>query len=250
MHEPTVTTEPGSVNGSDGASLSPVRPWRELEHADLVAELAARNAAFETAAAGEVISWAGRRFGPRLVVACSFQDAVIVDLVVAAAPGTPVVFLDTGAHFPETLAYVEEVRARYDLPLTVVRPGPDAADHPCGSARCCEVRKVEPLRAVLADADAWITGLKRVDAPTRSDIPIVAFDAQWGRVKINPLATWSEDDVAGYEADHGLPRHPLMDRGYRSIGCAPTTRPVAPGEDPRAGRWAGTGKVECGLHGS
>jgi len=250
MHTRTVTGEPSGVDHPGGTSRPPARPGREPGHADLVAELAALSSSFETAAAGEVISWAARRFGPRLVVACSFQDAVIVDLVVAAAPGTPVVFLDTGAHFPETLAYVEEIRARYDLPLRVVRPGPDAADHPCGSARCCELRKVEPLRAVLADVDAWITGLKRVDAPTRAGIPIVALDAQWGKVKVNPLATWSEDDVAGYEADHGLPRHPLMDRGYRSIGCAPTTRPVAPGEDPRAGRWAGTGKVECGLHGS
>jgi phosphoadenosine phosphosulfate reductase len=107
---------------------------------------------------------------------------------------------------------------------------------------------VEPLHRALVDHAAWMTGLKRCDAPTRSDAPIVSWDQDRNLVKINPLATWSDADVAGYEADHGLLVHPLMTRGYLSIGCAPTTRPVAPGEDPRAGRWSGMGKTECGLH--
>lgn len=211
-------------------------------------ELAGLSAGFETAPAGKVIGWAVERFGSALTVACSFQDCVLIDLAVAVEPTIEIVFLDTGAHFPETLAYVETVRRHYDLNLRILRPGPEATRWPCGSERCCEVRKVEPLRRALQGKQAWLTGLKRVDAPTRADAPIVSWDDGRGMVKINPLATWTDEDVAFYERDHGLPTHPLVARGYLSIGCAPTTRPVAPGDDPRSGRWSGTGKVECGLH--
>lgn len=212
-------------------------------------ELSARSAELETAPATAAIAWAHERFGGRVSLACSFQDCVVVDLAVKVDPAMEVLFLDTGFHFPETLAYVEEVRARYALNLKVLRPGPEAADWPCGTDRCCEMRKVVPLDVALAGQGAWLTGLKRVDASTRADAPIVSWDERRGLVKVNPLANWTDDDVAYYTADHGLPVHPLMLRGYLSIGCAPTTRPVAPGEDPRAGRWAGTDKTECGLHG-
>ena len=181
-------------------------------------------------------------------MSCSFQEAVLIDIATAVAPGIEVVFLDTGSHFPETLDYVETIRRRYDLNLTVTKPAAGAEAWPCGSAECCEYRKVRPLRQALAGKEAWITGLKRVDAPTRADAPIVAYDDGWEMVKINPLATWTEQDMAGYAADHDIPPHPLLAKGYRSIGCAPTTQPVALGEHPRAGRWAGTDKVECGLH--
>jgi len=211
-------------------------------------ELEARSAEFETAPAGKVVAWANERFGRRITLACSFQDCVVVDVAVAAVPDIEVLFLDTGFHFPETLEYVETVRARYDLNLKVLRPGPEADAWPCGSERCCEFRKVAPLDRALEGRQAWLTGLKRVDAPTRADAPIVSWDPARGLVKINPLATWTDDDVVAYAADHDLPLHPLTSKGYLSIGCAPTTRPVAPGEDPRAGRWSGTGKVECGLH--
>ena len=211
-------------------------------------ELASRSAAFETAAAGKVMGWAVERFGSSLSLACSFQDCVIIDLAVEVDPDIEVLFLDTGFHFPETLAYVEEVRARYDLNLRVMTPGPEAETWPCGTERCCDLRKVEPLNRALEGRAAWITGLKRCDAPTRVAAPIVSWDAARGLVKLNPMATWTDDDVANYEVDHGLPVHPLMSQGYLSIGCAPTTRPVAAGEDPRAGRWAGMGKTECGLH--
>ena len=140
-------------------------------------------------------------------------------------------------------------KIRIDLVRLKAAPGPEAEAWPCGTERCCELRKVRPLFDHLGGRQAWITGLKRVDAPTRAAAPIVSWDTEHGLVKINPLATWTDEDIAAYEADHGLPVHPLMTRGYRSIGCAPTTRPVAVGEDPRAGRWAGTGKTECGLHG-
>ncbi len=211
-------------------------------------ELASLAVRFETAPAGRVVAWALERFGAAESLACSFQDCVIIDIAVQVAPALEVLFLDTGFHFPETLAFVEQVRSRYDLNLRVLTPGPEAEAWPCGTERCCELRKVAPLRRALSGHEAWITGLKRSDAPTRADAPIVSWDEGNGLVKVNPMATWTDDDVARYEVDHGLPTHPLMSQGYRSIGCAPTTRPVAPGEDPRAGRWSGTGKTECGLH--
>jgi len=210
--------------------------------------LADLNRNFETAPAGKVISWGVERYGDSLVLAASFEDIVLIDLVTRVSPGVEVVFLDTEAHFPETLAFVEHVRARYDLNLTVTTPGPEAAAHPCGSAQCCQFRKVAPLRRAVQGKGAWLTSLKRVDAPTRAGTPIVSWDDAFGLVKINPLVTWTNDDIASYLADHDLPEHPLLSQGYRSIGCAPTTRPVAPGEDPRAGRWAGLDKSECGLH--
>jgi phosphoadenosine phosphosulfate reductase len=211
-------------------------------------EMAEASAAFETAPAGLVVAWAVERFGSRLAMSCSFQEAVLIDIAVAAAPDIEVVFLDTGSHFAETLDYVEQVRDRYDLNLTVARPAEGAEAHPCGSPQCCEFRKVRPLRQALAGKEAWMTGLKRSDAPTRRHAPIVAYDDAWGMVKINPLATWTHQDLVGYATDHGIPEHPLRSQGYLSIGCAPTTRPVADGEHLRAGRWSDSDKVECGLH--
>ncbi len=211
-------------------------------------ELTSLAADFETAPAGKVMGWAVERFGGALSLACSFQDCVIIDLAVEVDPGIEVLFLDTGFHFPETLAYVEEVRARYDLNLRIMKPGAEADAWPCGTQRCCELRKVEPLHRALQGRAAWMTGLKRSDASTRAAAPIVSWDEARGLVKINPVATWTDADIANYEADRGLPVHRLMTQGYLSIGCAPTTRPVAPGEDARAGRWAGMGKTECGLH--
>jgi len=211
-------------------------------------ELARRSVEFETEPAEKVIKWTLDRFGGSIALACSFQDCVIVDLLVRVDPGIEVIFLETGFHFPETLAFVEEVRELFDLNLLMIKPGPEAAAWPCGTPHCCELRKVEPLDRALEGREAWLTGLKRCDASTRAHAPIVSWDHARGLVKVNPMATWTDDDVDHYVADHGLPVHPLIAQGYLSIGCAPTTRPVASGEDPRAGRWAGTGKVECGLH--
>jgi phosphoadenosine phosphosulfate reductase len=211
-------------------------------------ELSELNRGFETAPAGRVIKWAVDTFGESLVLAASFEDIVLIDLATKAAPGIEVIFLDTEAHFPETLTFVEEIRGRYGLNLTVTKPGPEAAAHPCGTEQCCQFRKVAPLRQAVQGSRAWLTSLKRVDAPTRAAAPIVSWDEGFGLVKINPLATWTHDDIASYLVDHDLPEHPLWSQGYLSIGCAPTTRPIAPGEDPRAGRWAGLDKSECGLH--
>jgi len=211
-------------------------------------EIEARAEELEGAPAGKVIAWAVERFGGGVSLACSFQDCVIVDLATRIDPAIEVLFLDTGYHFSETLDYVEEVRRRYDLNLRVLTPGPEADDYPCGSDRCCQMRKVAPLDRALEGRQAWMTGLKRVDALTRAATPIVSWDDARRLVKVNPIASWTDEDVTNYAADHGLPIHPLVPRGYLSIGCAPTTRPVAPGEDPRAGRWAGSNKTECGLH--
>src|SRR5580704_6245171 len=145
-------------------------------------ELRSADATLATAPASKAVEWAVDRFGRDLVLAASFQDVVLIDLAVKVDPGIEVVFLDTEAHFPETLDFVEQVRARYDLNLTVTHPGPDADEWPCGSARCCELRKVAPLRRALAGKAAWLTSLKRVDAPTRAAAPVVGWDDGFGLV--------------------------------------------------------------------
>ncbi|SFJ94677.1 phosphoadenylyl-sulfate reductase [Cellulomonas sp. KH9] len=205
----------------------------------------------------DVLRWARGVFGDDLVVASSMGDEVLVHLAAAAAPGIDVVFLDTGYHFAETIgtrdyyADFTDVSLRTVLPLRTVAEQ-DAEHGPRLHDRdpnlCCALRKVEPLERALAPYTAWVTGMRREDAPTRTDITVVGWDARRGKVKLNPLAAWSQDDVAAYVAEHHVVLNPLRELGYTSIGCAPCTRAVAPGEDPRAGRWAGTNKTECGLH--
>ena len=213
-----------------------------------LAELQAISEELEIMPASTSIKWAVDRFPGQVALACSFQDCVIVDIATQHDPQIEVIFLDTGFHFQETLDYVETVRSRYNLNLTVTHPGPEAEGISCGDGGCCDVRKVAPMNRALRGKSAWLTGLKRVDAVTRAKAPILGWDVARQMVKVNPLANWTDEDVFHYIADHKLPKHPLMDRGYLSIGCAPTTRPVAPGEDPRAGRWADSSKTECGLH--
>lgn len=203
----------------------------------------------EGESAHEIMAWAAQRFGQQqLVLTASFQDCVMIDVAAAVAPGVPVVFLDTGYHFPETLAYVDHVRRRYDLNLTILRPEAGAEAYPCGTSRCCELRKVAPLARALEGASAWLTGLRRADAPTRAHTPVVEWHADRGVVKVSPLARWSDADVAAYVSKRNLPIHPLAPLGYGSIGCWPTTEPVGADDDPRAGRWADSDKTECGLH--
>ncbi len=211
-------------------------------------DLAIVSAALEAQPASSAVAWARGRFGAGLVLAASFQDCVLLDIVTGVFPGIEVIFLDTGAHFPETLEYVELARGHYNLNLTVLQPSEEAAAWPCGSSRCCELRKVRPLNAHLANRQAWITGLRRVETPQRAHAPIIGWDQARGLAKINPLASWSDQDMASYVCQHDLPVHPLTAAGYLSIGCAPTTKPVVEGQDQRAGRWAGSGKTECGLH--
>ncbi|HQU27125.1 MAG TPA: phosphoadenylyl-sulfate reductase, partial [Acidimicrobiales bacterium] len=143
---------------------------------------------------------------------------------------------------------LERLEREWSLRVTRTTPPPEAEGWPCGTARCCELRKVEPLSRVLGERTAWVTSLKRVDAPTRDAAPVVSWDRRFSLVKVNPLATWTDDDVAFYLASHGLPPHPLWAEGYGSIGCAAMTRRPRPGEGRRSGRWVGLAKDECGLH--
>lgn len=196
-------------------------------------------------------------FPGRTAVVSSFgaESAVLLHIVATIEPATPVLFVDTGRHFPETLDYRDRLIAH--LGLTGVRSvGPSAEEvlrldadlsratwDPDG---CCAFRKVAPLQRALASFDAWVTGRKRFQSATRFDLPV--FEADDRHVKVNPLASWSAADIATYVADHRLPPHPLAGQGYPSIGCAPCTSRVASGEDPRTGRWRGFEKTECGIH--
>jgi phosphoadenosine phosphosulfate reductase len=220
-------------------------------NAPTLEELNARSLDFEHAAPNDIIAWASEQFGEGLVFTASFEDAVLIDLVARTAPSIEIILLDTQYLFAETEWFAEELRKRYDLRLTRMSPLPEVRPDNLWQtdlAGCCGVRKVEPLQRALAGRAAWITGIRRVDAPTRANAPIVSYDLSRQVVKINPLATWSDEQVALYEELEQLPRHPLTTKGYASIGCWPCTQPVAPGQDRRAGRWTGSGKVECGLH--
>lgn len=213
---------------------------------DTEGELAELSRSFEGAPASRVIRWAVERFSPHLSLLASMTDAVLIDLAVKVDPSIEVVFIDTGHHFPETLETVERVRRHYGLNMRLVTVGPEPA--PLGADGCCSAAKVAQLDRALVGRQAWLSGLRRSEAVTRADAPIVGLDRR-GLVKVNPLATWTDDDVAGYIAEHGVPVNPLVFQGYLSVGCRPCTFPVSAGDDPRSGRWAGTDRSECGLHG-
>ena len=205
----------------------------------------------------DALACALRDYKGRIAVVSSFgaESAVLLRLVADYDPAAPVLFLHTLKHFPETLAYQRQLTAVLGLSdVRIIQPGAAdlAARDPAGllhafdADACCALRKVEPLERALQPFEAWVNGRKRGQAATRAVLPIV----EWldGRVKINPLAYWSADQIEAEMRLRGLPRHPLSTRGYPSIGCEPCTRPVAPGSDPRSGRWAALGKTECGIH--
>jgi phosphoadenosine phosphosulfate reductase len=209
------------------------------------------------ATADEVAAWAARTFPGTLAVACSMADAVLPAVVANHAPGVDVLFLDTGYHFAETYGTRAQVAHELDVTIVDVLPKLTVAEQDAeygaklyerDPARCCRMRKVEPLKAALGGYEAWVTGIRRDEGPTRADTPLVTFDEQFGLVKLNPLATWTFDEVVDFANDHRVPVNLLLSDGYPSIGCEPCTQRVAPGDDPRAGRWAGFAKTECGLH--
>ncbi|MDP2290297.1 MAG: phosphoadenylyl-sulfate reductase [Actinomycetota bacterium] len=206
----------------------------------------------ETAHPTEVVQWAAEQFGAdQLVVTASFEDAVLVHVAATAVPGIEITLLDTQYLFAETRWLVDELTTKLDLNLRVMHPEPHIRPDNLWQTdveACCHVRKVEPLNRALAGKQAWVTGVRRADGPTRANAPVAAYDLVRGLVKLNPLAAFSDDDMALYLQLHELPAHPLADKGYASIGCWPCTRPVAPGDDKRAGRWSGNAKTECGLH--
>ncbi len=211
-------------------------------------ELDVANLRFERSTPLEILTWTFNRFGPQVVMACSFEDVALLHMVHTLAPSTEIIFLETGGHFPETLEFAARVEAEWSLNLTRTSPGPAAKEWPCGTDRCCELRKVEPLGRALGGHPAWITSVKRVDAPTRATMKTLMWDEKFGLAKVNPLAKWTDDDVAYYLKANELPEHPLWAQGYASIGCAAMTeRPLVPG-DRRSGRWVGVDKEECGLH--
>jgi len=201
----------------------------------------------------DVVRWAADQFGvDRLVVTASFKDAVLVHVAATAVPGIEITLLDTQYLFAETQWLVDELTKRLDLNLRVVRPLPGVVPDNLWQTdieACCNVRKVEPLSRAIAGKHAWFTGIRRADGPTRNSAAVAAYDIGRGLVKVNPLVTLSDDEIARYVQLHDLPVHPLQDKGYSSIGCWPCTRATEPGEDKRAGRWSGSTKTECGLHG-
>lgn len=212
----------------------------------------------EGATAEEILTWAREMFGTDWCVTSSMADAVVPHLASRVVPGIQVVFLDTGYHFAETIgmrdavAVTMPVQVKTVLPLAMVGQQ-DARHGPRLHARnpdlCCAMRKVEPLNRALKPYRAWASGLRRADSPTRAGVRVVEWDAKHDMVKLNPIATWSDEQVDAYIAEHGILVNPLLDDGYGSVGCAPCTRRLLAGEDVRAGRWSGSTKTECGLHG-
>jgi phosphoadenosine phosphosulfate reductase len=230
-----------------------------LSEAEALSEpqVEALQARLKSCEARSTIEFAVETFPGRIALTSSFgaESAVLLHLVSRVAPHMPVLFLDTGKLFPETIAYRDALIRRLGLTaVRIVGPNPSKIQEadPTGYLwsvdpdQCCEIRKVEPLAQVLTEFSAWITGRKRFQGDSRTDLPV--FERDGSQVKINPLATWSELDIENYLTEHDLPRHPLVARGYRSIGCTHCTSPTVPGENARAGRWRHKGKTECGIH--
>ena len=218
--------------------------------------------AFETKQPWEVVEFALQRYAPRIVLACSFgaEDVALLDMIHRIDPAAPMFYLDTDFLFPETVEVKDRLVARYGLkPEQLIqvksRLTPEQQANEYGPAlwsrdpdRCCDLRKIEPLTRVLGNYAAWITGIRRDQAPTRANAGIIEWDRKFQLIKVNPLARWSSDEVWSYIRIHEIPYNTLHDRNYPSIGCTHCTAPVLPGEDPRSGRWKNSGKTECGLH--
>jgi phosphoadenosine phosphosulfate reductase len=232
--------------------LAPRRSAEELR------ELAARaGRELARAPAERIVAWAVATFGSRFCVTSSFADGVLAHVAAKVAPGVEVVFLDTGLHFAETLRVRDQVSAAMPVRVRSVRPrltvgqqdglyGPRLFSRdPDG---CCALRKVEPLERALENYDAWAAGLRRDESPSRANTPVVHFEASRGKVKVNPLAAWTQSDVDAYISRYDIPVNALLRKGYGSVGCWPCTRRTAAGEDPRSGRWPLFDKTECGLH--
>ena len=221
-------------------------------------EVAQRGAAeLEGASATDILAWADTELRGRLVVASSMQDAVLIDLAAQVRPDVDVVFLDTGYHFIETIAMRDAVAATYPVRVLTIEPGQtveqqDAEHGPALHDRdpdlCCHLRKVMPLNTILGLYDGWVTGLRRSETEDRQSAAPVEWDERREVVKVNPMVSWSDQDVADYIEDRGVLVNTLRHDGYASIGCAPCTARVRDGDDPRSGRWSGSGKNECGIH--
>jgi len=214
---------------------------------------------FEKSGAEELLDWALGQFHPEIALACSFgaEDMVLVDILSGLRADFSVFTLDTHLLFPETYQLMERVRERYRLSLRIFEPDISLEEMEIRYGKelfytnpdlCCQLRKIQPLKKALSGLRAWITGIRREQAPTRARAKKIELDSKFGLIKINPLVDWTHEQVWDYIRKRGVPYNPLHDRNYPSIGCAPCTRPVQPGEDLRAGRWPGREKTECGLH--
>lgn len=226
-----------------------------LEKEKLIEEKAIE---LETATPQEIIAWAVETF-PNITFACSFgaEDVVLVDMLQRISPSSDIFYLDTDYHFKETYETRDVIEGKYNLEFVrvspLITPEEQAAQHgeelwKSDPNACCNIRKVEPLTRILSQYEAWITGIRRDQAPTRANSKKIEYDNKFGLVKFNPIADWTTEDVWNYIREHNVTYNPLHDRNYPSIGCEQCTRPVMPGEDPRAGRWSGNDKTECGLH--
>jgi phosphoadenosine phosphosulfate reductase len=214
-------------------------------------------AELELAPAEVIIEWAVATFGDRFALASSMTDAVLAHVASKVAPGVDVLFLDTGYHFAETIGTRDAVAATLPVNVVNLRAEQTVAEQDATYGKdlfnrdpdlCCALRKVKPLEDALARYDAWATGLRRDETHNRVIAPVIGWDDKKRKVKVSPLARWTGDDVGRYIAENGVLVNPLQYDGYPSIGCWPCTRRVAPGEDPRSGRWAGTAKTECGIN--
>jgi len=242
----TCTTNDTIVGGAPGRSAQELAELAEVAGPEL-----------ELAPAELILQWAVQTFGERFCVTSSMSDAVLAHLASTVAPGIDVVFLDTGYHFAETIGTRDAVAATLPLTVVDVRPQLSVAEQDTTYGKdlfrtnpdlCCAMRKVEPLERGLAGFDAWATGLRRDETHDRVIAPVVGWDEPKQKVKVSPLARWTQDDVDRYLHEHDILVNPLTYDGYPSIGCWPCTRRVAPGEDPRSGRWNGFDKTECGIH--
>jgi phosphoadenosine phosphosulfate reductase len=242
-------TFPFGPGGDDDQHAEDPQQMRSL------AEQAAEQ--LKDASAEDVIRWATDTFGSRICITSSMTDAVIIHLASAIRPGIDVVFLDTGYHFPETIGTRDAVAAVYPVNLVNVTPSRTVAEQEADLGPrlygrnpdlCCYLRKVEPLEKALSGYDAWITGVRREETASRRNTKVVEFDEKRQMVKVNPIVAWTSEQVDEYIAANGVLVNPLVYDGYPSIGCRTCTLRVAPGADPRSGRWAGSGKTECGIH--
>lgn len=228
------------------------RPTLELR--DIVESAAD---ALEDASALEIIRWASATFGDRICVTSSMTDAALIHLICKVKPGVDVLFVDTGYHFAETIGTRDAVDAVYPINLINVTGSRTVAEqdrdlgprlHGRNPDLCCHLRKVEPLNRALEGYMAWFSGIRRDETDKRRDARAVEWDTKRNMVKVNPIVRWTAEDVDNYITDNGVLVNPLQYDGYPSIGCAPCTRRVEPGDDPRSGRWVGMGKTECGIH--
>jgi phosphoadenosine phosphosulfate reductase len=229
---------------------------RELD-ADLERLATDAGRELENASAHDILRWAAGTFGDRFCVLSSMGDAVVASLAAKAKPGVDVVFLDTGYHFAETLGVRDAVAAVYDVNVVSIKPEITVAEQDAAYGKdlfgrdpdkCCAIRKVAPLEVALANYDSWATGVRRDESPTRANTPVVQWDARRRKVKVNPIARWTQVEVDAYIAENHILVSPLIDEGYLSIGCWPCTKKVEAGADRRSGRWANNSKTECGIN--